>query len=446
MKDPRHSGLYLKRLQFFLDMLGNPERKIAHYIHIAGTSGKGSVTSYLHSIFYAAGKKVGSTQSPHHTTITERWKIGNRYMSKKEFTEIIEYIKPKLDKYIQTTPYGMLSFFEIVEAIGSIYFSKHRVEWVVLETGCGGRYDSTNTTPHKDVAVITTIGLDHIGIIGNNKAEIAYEKAGIIKPGCKVFTMENDRKIVNIIERECRKNKTKLNHVSCILNHKSNFDLNGTKFIYQNETYSLLTVGKHQIKNAILCIEIAKSLGISENAIKTGLAKTRQPLRMEVVSKSPLTILDGAHNPDKMKSTVETLQHLSTLAHEHDDTTTPQHTNKPTIKNQKSEIRNLHLVVGFSADKATNKMIKKLATLKPKSVACTHNTVNPFRKVADPKEVAGLFKKLLPKSKIQIFLDPHEAFLWSKKQTKTSDVLLVTGSIFLAGEIKNSLNLPILQN
>jgi len=95
MNDPRHCQIYLKRLQFFLNILGNPEKKIPHYIHITGTSGKGSVVSFLHSILHSAGKKVGSTQSPHPTTILERWKIGNKDMSKKEFVDIITLIKPK---------------------------------------------------------------------------------------------------------------------------------------------------------------------------------------------------------------------------------------------------------------------------------------------------------------------------------------------------------------
>ncbi|PIT86528.1 MAG: bifunctional folylpolyglutamate synthase/dihydrofolate synthase, partial [Candidatus Magasanikbacteria bacterium CG10_big_fil_rev_8_21_14_0_10_43_6] len=118
MNDPKSCDIYLKRLQFFLNMLGNPEKKIPHYIHVTGTSGKGSTTSFLHSILHASGKKVGSTYSPHPTYITERWKIDNRYMSKKEFVLLVGELKPLIDKYIQTTPYDMISFFELTEVIG----------------------------------------------------------------------------------------------------------------------------------------------------------------------------------------------------------------------------------------------------------------------------------------------------------------------------------------
>ncbi|EKE07315.1 MAG: hypothetical protein ACD_18C00120G0001, partial [uncultured bacterium] len=197
MKEGNMCDWYLKRMQFFLDLIGNPEKKIKHYIHVTGTSGKGSTVSFLHNILQADKRKVGSTYSPHPTIITERWKVGNSYMTKKEFVEIVKYLKPKLDEYLEKTPYDMLSFFELTEAIGFIFFAQKKVDWLVLEVACGGRYDSSNIIPYKDVAAITNIGLDHVGIIGNNKEEIAYEKAGIIKQNCTAFTTEQDKKILN---------------------------------------------------------------------------------------------------------------------------------------------------------------------------------------------------------------------------------------------------------
>jgi dihydrofolate synthase / folylpolyglutamate synthase len=396
MSDPRHCSWYLKRLQFFLDILGNPEKKIPHYIHVTGTSGKGSVTTMMHSILHESGKSVGSTYSPHPTTILERWKVGNKHMTKKEFVELIEYIKPKLDKYIKTTPYDMLSFFELTEAIGFVYFAKKKVNWVVLEVACGGRYDSSNIIPKKDVAIITNIDLDHVGIIGNNKEEIAYEKSGIIKPGCAVFTQERNKKILEVINKECRKNKTSLNQV----NNKINYELN--------------VLGEHQQKNAALCSAVAKHLDIPENKIKAGLLKIRLPIRMEIVSKKPLIILDGAHNPDKIKSTVNTINELANLQ-----------TFKP-----------VNLIIGFSENKDTTSMIRQLSKLEPKSIACTRYTNNPFRKVTDPADTAKKFKKILPNSKIAIFLDPSDALNWSKKQ---KGLILATGSIFLSGELREKL-------
>ena len=415
MTDPKHCDTYLKRLQFFLDILGNPEKKIPHYIHITGTSGKGSVTSFLHSILKAGGKKVGSTQSPHPTSIIERWKINDRHMSKKEFVSLVNDIKPKLDDYAKRSPYDMLSFFELVEALGFIYFAKHKVKWAILEAGCGGRFDSSNIIPHKDVAIITNIGLDHIGVIGKNKQEIAYEKAGIIKKGAEVFTLENNSKIFEIIKNEGKKHRAPVTQITNPKYQITKQELGQTKFVYKNNEYTLNTSGEHQIKNAILCIEVASSLKIPTNKIQQGLKNTIQPLRLEIISKKPLIIIDGAHNEDKIKSTVKTILELT--------------------KNKKMDI---NLVVGFSEDKDTFKMIKGLAKLNPKSIACTRNTVNPFRKVADPKDMAKLFKKILPETETEIFLDPGVAFEWGLAKTaKNKGLTLVTGSIFLSGELRN---------
>ncbi|HAT03690.1 MAG TPA: hypothetical protein DCS29_02850 [Candidatus Magasanikbacteria bacterium] len=433
MTDPRHCGWYLKRLQFFLDILGNPERKIPHYIHVTGTSGKGSVTAYMHSILHAAGKKVGSTYSPHPTCIIERWKIGNKFMTKKEFTELVEYIKPKLDEYTATTPYDALSFFEITEAIGFLYFTKHKVDWAVLEVACGGRYDASNIIPWKDIAAITNIGLDHVGLIGNNKSEIAYEKAGIIKRGCTFFTTEKEKRIIDVLTKEAKKyldiKDIKILNIPISQYPISNISLRGADFSYLNQSYHLPTIGNHQIKNAILCIEIAKHIGISEQAIRQGLKHVYQPLRMEIVSRSPLVILDGAHNPDKMKTTVSTIKNI------------PISPRLPSLRPGVAgrQYPNTHFIVGFSGDKNIPNMIKQLSTLKPISIAVTRNTTNPFRKVADLQNVTKQFKKLLPKTKIKLFLDPHDALIWTKKIAKTHDIILATGSIFVSGELRKKI-------
>lgn len=415
LTNPHRCNWFLQRLQYFLDKLGNPERKIPHYIHVTGTSGKGSVTTYLHNILLANGARVASTYSPHPTTITERWKIGNCYMTKKEFAELVTFIKPKLDEYINDTPFDMLSFFEITEAIGLLFFARHKVQWAVMEVACGGRNDSSNIIPWKDAAIITNIGLDHVGIIGKNKKEIAYEKAGIIKKGCQVFTAEKNKKIRQIFAQEIKKCGAKplttINSPKFTINKKGAF---GVDFVYQNEKYHLHQFGDHQIHNAILCSSVAKNLKIPITAIKKGLAQTsEQPLRLEIISHRPYLILDGAHNPDKMQSTVDGVKNL--------------------------KYHNLNLLIGFSGDKNFTKMIQQLATLNPKTIAITRNTTNQLRKVADPKIIATTFQKILPKAKIKIFLDPFVAWCWVHKHTARNDALLATGSIFVSGELRGLL-------
>ncbi len=426
MKDPRQCEVYLKRLQFFLNLIGNPEKQILHYIHVTGTSGKGSVCLMLEAILRADKKHVGTMTSPEIGPTQTIWQVNGQVMSDAEFTKIITELKPKLEKYLKISPYDPISHFELMTAIGLYWFAKKRVEYAILEVGCGGRYDSTNIIPYKDIAVITNIGLDHTDILGKTKAKIAYKKAGIIKRGNLVFTAERNKKILEIIRHECKKQKASLeifNFKFLILKQFLNYQI----FNYQNNNYKLSCLGVHQISNAILAIEIAKALKIPYSIIKRGLEKVKLPLRMEIVSKNPLIILDGAHNPDKMKTTVDTMKQVLKF-------TSTQVRNLPTC-----QLANLHLLVGFSADKDIHAMIKQLATLKPATIAITKNTINPFRKVAEPKKIKQLFGKYLPNTKIKTFLDPKEALAWSKLEAKREDIILSTGSIFVSGEIKSAL-------
>lgn len=415
MSDPKACATYLKRMEYFLSLIGNPHKQIPHYIHVTGTSGKGSVTTFLHSILTKAygANAVGSTISPHPTTLTERWRVGNTHMSKKEFVEIVAYLKPCLEEYLRKSPHDMLSYFDLTTIIAFVYFAKKKVTWAVVEVGCGGRYDSTNVIPNPDITVITNVGLDHTEILGDTKEKIAYEKAGIIKKGSLVFTGDKEPNVLDIISQECYKNKARGLHIIPNGTHTTaTTTLAGTSFIYNNTSYHLRTLGVHQIHNAILCIEIAKALNISDSEIQKGLALAEQPLRMQVVSTKPIVILDGAHNADKIMSTARTVAELN-----------------------QQEKRAIHLVVGFSENKDLATMITSLAALKPASVYCTRNTSNPFRKAAHPRDIARAFKKKLPKTKVEMFLDPQDAVEQAMTHAKKDAMILVTGSIFLSGEL-----------
>ena len=334
-------------------------------------------------------------------------------MSKKEFVEIISDLKPKLDEDIRTSPYGMLSYFDLTTAIALYYFAKKNVDWAILEVGCGGMYDATNVIPHKDVAVITNVGLDHTHLLGKTKSEIAKRKAGIITGKTNVFTAESSTNIRNIIQKKADATGSTFHCTQVGKYSSTQMDLHGTTFTYNGASFQTSALGEHQVKNAILAIDIASSLNIDEQAIKKGIATAKQPLRMQVISKKPLIILDGAHNPDKISSTISTLQQC----------------NNSTI----------HIINGFSGNKDLSKMIKSLARLKPISVACTRNTINHFRKVAHPAGLTKLWQKEAPKANIEQFLDPVDAFRWVQKKAKKSDIILVTGSLFLASEIKQLL-------
>ncbi|MBI5728660.1 MAG: bifunctional folylpolyglutamate synthase/dihydrofolate synthase [Candidatus Magasanikbacteria bacterium] len=410
MTAARPGPAFLERLRYFLVLLGNPEKKIPHYIHITGTSGKGSVTIMLASILRAAGKRVGAMTSPSADGGLGRTEINGVVMTKPDFARLMEKMKKALDAYIKKSPYNLPSEFELLTALSFLYFTEKKVEWAVVEVGLGGRYDSTNVIPHKDVAIITNIGLDHTELIGPTRADIAYEKAGIVKKGAVVFTGEQRKNLLTIFEKECRKEHAWLTVVQG--NTKViKQGLSGITFNYKNNQYQLPILGTHQIKNAILTIEAAKHLGIPEKMIQRGLKNIVLPTRLEVMSKKPLTILDGAHNPDKMKATTNTVAALK-------------------------QKRIIHLLIGFAANKNWRAMLRQLALLKPHTVACTRFTENIFRPTVSPAELARQVKKLLPKTIVVPFLDPKEAVAWSRKKQKTSDVLLVTGSMYLSGELR----------
>jgi len=412
---------YLPRVQFFLDLLGNPEKKIPHYIHVTGTSGKGSTVHYIHSILHAAGKKVGSTTSPHPTSLTERWKIGNAYMSKKEFIDIIETFSPVLDEYIRTSPYDMLSYFDLTTAIALYYFAMKKVEWAVIEVGCGGTYDATNVIPYKDIAVITNVGLDHTQLLGKTKKEIAVRKAGIITGPCTVVTAEQSPAIRAILEMQAKKFTAPFQTISKKQVETIVTDLTGTTCSYQGTEFHTTAIGAHQSMNASIAIHVARSIGIEEKSIIKGIQQATQPLRMEILSESPLIILDGAHNVDKIQTTVETLQALRD-AH-------------PAYQAKKS---NLYIINGFSGDKDIHRMIQSLATLRPTAIACTRNTINPFRKVASPRDIADMWKKQTSVP-TDIFLHPKETIAWAQKKVTKHDILLITGSLFVSSEIQTLL-------
>ncbi|MBI2443705.1 MAG: hypothetical protein HYV42_00480 [Candidatus Magasanikbacteria bacterium] len=419
LSDPRHCGVYLKRMVALLALFGHPERRIPHYLHVTGTSGKGSVARMLASIWRASGARVGLLTSPHPSAIGERWEVDGRPMDRPAFAGWVAQLKNKLEQYIRRSPYDVPSFSELTTILALCHFAQARAEWVVLEAGCGGRYDATNIIPHKEAAIITNVGLDHTEILGNTKPKIAYEKAGIIKRGVRVFTAETNPRVLAVIARECRRTSAALIRVRASEGEVIESDLSGSRFLAGKECYRLSVIGAHQVGNALLARRAALDLGVPEAAVKQGLARVRLPVCCEVVSRRPLIILDGAHNPDKMRTTVEAIEQIQQIQYPAD-----------------SVVRRVHLVLGFAANKDIRAMLKQLAALRPATVACTRFTNNILRKAASPAMLARQCRLLFPRTKIELFLEPTAALSWSQRQQKHNDLLLVTGSIFLSGQLR----------
>ena len=277
----------LDRITLALKRLNDPQNNFKA-IHIAGTNGKGSVSAMLAKIFSTAGYKTGLFISPFIIDFRERIQINSEFISEED---LVKYSQRVIDTGVEMTE------FEFITAAAFSYFSDKKCDIVIAETGLGGRLDATNTLNNVAAAVITKIGLDHIGILGDTVEKIAAEKCGIIKDCPVTVTSPNQRKsALAVIEGSSKRLVTPDLSQLTVLNCGEN----GSSIIYMNKEYEISLVGEYQIENALTVIETVKASGynIPYKTVKTALANTFFPARAEIISKKPLVVLDGAHNPD----------------------------------------------------------------------------------------------------------------------------------------------------
>ncbi len=268
-----HIDLGLDRIRKVLERLGNPQESLK-CIHVAGTNGKGSVCAILNSILIEAGYKVGLYTSPHIYDYTERIKVNNQEISKGEFIQIFEEVLDK-SKDVELTE------FEILTIMGFLYFKKNNVDYVVLETGLGGRLDATNVIKSNICSVITQIDLDHTDRLGATKDDIAFEKAGIIKENCPLITSMGYEVI-----------KDRADELNSML-------IFVAPFAEEEYIQSLSLKGQHQAENLALCLNVINYLfkNISRETILSALKKVKNPFRFEYFEDKNL-IVDAAHNPN----------------------------------------------------------------------------------------------------------------------------------------------------
>lgn len=382
MIDRNNLEVYIKRMKYFLKLLGNPHKNLK-YIHIAGTAGKGTVTSMVHEILHSAGKNVGSFSSPSVTTSLEKIKVGGQYIAPDELADIVESLKPYIDEAYMHGPYGRPSYFEIFLAIAFIYFKNKKCDWVVLEVGLGGRYDATNVIEKPVVTAITNIDYDHTELLGKTLTRIAYEKAGIIKNDSVLFTTEQRQHILKIFKNICKSKYTTFNKLTSRDN----------------------TGGQ----NELLATAIAKYIGIDDNSIATGIHNAKLPCRFEIIQEKPIVILDGAHNRSKVKSTTDHLKRIN--------------------------YKKLYLVIGIAKNKDSLSMLKQI--IPQADVVYFTRFLTKDRACAHPKELLAISRAFLKKeAETRVFLDPHKALSTALKNASREDAVLVTGSFFLAGELR----------
>ena len=397
--------LGLDRTRQLLEAVGSPQKDLK-FIHVAGTNGKGSVCAMLDSIMRQAGYTTGLYTSPYICRFNERMQVNGESISDEMLAELTEHVKPAADA-MDDHP----SQFELVTAISMLYFKRMGCDIVVLEVGLGGELDSTNVIDCPEVAVLMNIGLEHTEYLGDTLAKIASAKAGIIKPGCKAVCYRNEAEVENVFEARCAALGAEL--------HKADFDsirlhsvsLDGQEFSHGAlNGLKLPLLGEHQLKNAAVVlktIEILNANGwtVSEDAIRTGLAQTVWPARFEILSRDPLFIVDGAHNPQCAEALADNLKLL--------------------FKEQK-----LVIIIGVLADKDYDSMLNMLTPFASRFVCITPDSP---RALSAEDLAAHLREKGFEADSCGSI---PEAIRLALKVCGGAPVL-ACGSLYMAGDVKN---------
>lgn len=432
------SGLKLERMRQLMARLGNPERQL-RIVHVAGTKGKGSTSAMLGAILTQAGLRTGVYTSPHLERLEERFAIDRENCSPSELVRLIAEVWPAVDSLDRdSTALGFANgptFFEITTAMAIVWFAQRHVDLAVLEVGLGGRLDSTNICDPL-VAVITSISLDHTRQLGNTLEAIAWEKAGIVKPGRPVVSGVRGPGPRGVIYAVARERESPLYAIDERFSYELGLPnpdslvepssshrcgmfsfrdrLEGRDYELSDLTIGLL--GAHQATNASIALATVNRLreqgiAISDLAIRQGLASVRCPARVEVVSRDPFVIVDTAHNVASVEALLRTLgDHF------------------PTAK------RRL-LVYATSRDKDFATMLRLLSH-EFQTIILTRFQSNP--RALAPRDLLNVVPRQpgLVRPEYRVAETPEEAWRMAEALRDAHDLVCVTGSFFLAAEIR----------
>lgn len=401
--------LGLQNIKNLMEKLGNPQDKLK-IIHIAGTNGKGSCTSFVNSVLVSQGYKVGMFTSPSIYNFEERIRINNKNIPEDKLIELMEEVR-EIANTLEVFP----ADFELVTALAFLYFYRENCDFAIMEVGLGGRLDATNVINKPLITLITSISFDHQQFLGNTIKEIALEKAGIIKDGVPLVLYSQDTEIMDNIMGVAKSKNSKvivndLSKIKVLENKKSGQVIDYKDF--KNLKINLL--GSHQVKNATISLELLLELRkigfeISNESIYNGFSTVTWPCRFELVSKSPDFILDGAHNIDGIEKFVSNMNFY--------------------YKNNKNIA-----IFGVLADKDYNEMLEKI-------VPCfdVFLTVRPDSERA--MEAYELKEKIeaLTEKKVYSFENYQEAIDKAFEISSKDDVISAFGSLYFVGEIRKLL-------
>lgn len=401
----------LERLHRLLARLGNPHENLT-YVHITGTNGKGSTAAMFQSVFREANLNVGLFTSPHLEFINERIRINDTYIDDAELIRIVNKIEPVV-LTLEAEMGEKFYAFELLTTVAFIYFSDKNLDFVILEAGIGGRIDSTNVIKESALSVITSIGLDHIGMLGNSKESVINEKVQILK--------EKGQMVVGPVAPELQ--EVALNWANNVQGeitfiHREDIQLKEITRDYQLFSYreyedlKLSFFGRHQLENACLVIEGSKILAeqgylLTKEIIYKGLEKAFWSGRFEKVLDEPLYYMDGAHNEASVERLVETLQELF-----------PQ--------------RKFHFVVGMMKDKKVEEMLEQVYPLAKSFLLVSPDPVRGF----NTGEVARIIREYGVEARA--FKDMRGALSYIEKEISRDDIVIQFGSLYLVGALKEA--------
>jgi len=412
---PRQKAIYdLTRMEALLGRLGSPQNQVPA-VHIAGTKGKGSTAALCDSALHAAGLSTGFYSSPHLHTYRERIRRDSEPISQEGFAALVEGLWPLHEELKSDSVVGPLTLFEFLTGMAFQCFAQDRTDVQVIEVGLGGRLDATNVLD-AGVCVISSISLDHMAILGNTIGEIAAEKAGIIKPGSTVVIAPQASEALSPILAACQEKEAAPILVGRDVTwEEGRTGTDGQRFKVRgrNGEYDLYMplLGAHQLENAALAVAALEAFGsqgidVSAKAMEVGFENVSWPCRMEVLSRSPLLVADGAHNVYSIESLLKSLPDY--LAYDR-----------------------LILVVGFSRDKNVEGMARALGEKADIIVATASRHPRSMQAV----EVAGLFPET---GKPVLASTPADALRLAMEVAGKKDLVLATGSLFLAAEVREA--------
>lgn len=291
----------LERVRALLERLGEPQRELK-FVHVAGTNGKGSASALMAAALTASGYKTGLYTSPHLLRFNERMRLDGEEIGDGELAELIGGLAEAARGLEEPC-----TEFELVTAAALLWFARRRADIVVLETGMGGRLDATNVIPRPECAVIMNIGLDHTAVLGDTVEAIASEKAGIFKGGAAV-SYAQEPGVAAVLRAAAARTGTELRFADFSLIEPLGSSLEGQNFRFAGGEYSIRLLGRHQLRNAATALTALAALRergwvLPEEAVRRGFAGAAWPARFELVSRSPLFVVDGGHNPQCVRAT-----------------------------------------------------------------------------------------------------------------------------------------------